>query len=215
MKKGVLIAVLVLLAVLVVVSGCADYYITGQIADEQEFGIAQGRLEPALSNIKISFRPTNQSVLNETPLRTVLTNEEGMYYVQLPPNYYRVEVSYENLEEQGYRYLKFGVMKVEVENVSIRNFILTPLNSNYWHDRVVVYFNLSYDKDKAELLIKRTNGSIHSYSKSEKIGDNNPIEVYRYVVEIPFDKTVEEMMEVYNSSEGVLLVRKSGMTSFG
>lgn len=219
-KRGVLIGVVVLLLVTTLfIFSCAGQVASPREDVEQEFGIVQGRTRPPLENVEIIFTPYFQksldgpSVPNRSLIKTTTTNEEGKYSIELPVGHYNVEA----LPEQTSDYMSGGTFFIEITsgNITIKNFIFTPENSYYSYDTIVVYFNPNFTKENQRLLIRMYNSSIVdlSLNKSRSIyGNSTRVLVDQYIIEIPFDKTVEEMISIFNSSEGVLLVRKSYVT---
>jgi len=218
-KKAVLMGVVVLLMILIVISGCANDLNAGMDTPEKEFGVVEGRTRPPVENVEIKFitllkvLPEGYFVPNETSSYSTLTNKSGRYSARLPIGNYRVDVI--PPRTAGYSY--FGPKWVDVIKTNDElNFILTPEGSNYPYNIIIIYFNSSYPEENQRQLIERYNSSIvdMSRSKFKYIYENSTrVLVDMYTIEIPFDKTVQEMINLYKSSEGVFHARKEYITS--
>jgi len=128
--------------------------------------------------------------------------KDGSYeFTDLEPNTYGLFVSAPNF----YDY-KWGMIDI-IANTSLSGFILTltPINSSYLLDRIMIKFQPGVTEEEKENIIESYNCTLmehYEYSQT-------------YTVNIPRDKTVEEMVELFKTNSKVKSAYPVGISYTG
>jgi hypothetical protein len=179
--------------------GCFRSFATCSCPDELKgTGSISGFIAPKESYAKVTAWKDNKCC------STIINPEDGSYKISnLKEGIYDLVVSSGEYFNYSSNYGKYQTI-VESNKESNNNIKLTKVGADYLADEIFVWFKGDVLKERIDEINKEMGCRVLSaYTSGQHVGDSY-IPLYVYELLIPFEKTVEEMIEIYKKKPEVM-----------
>lgn len=168
------------------------------LAKVGETGSVSGSINPIIENTVVKIKKFGESEIDAYDV----VEEDGSYkFTGLSPDIYSIFVDFD--ESSEFRNYKWGMIEIQanksIENI---NLVFTPKTSWEYVDRILIKFDESTSEEEKSDIIKSNNCLLMSHRSFSTL----------YVISIPQNKTVEEMIGIFKNEPKVTYANPNGIS---